>query len=249
MRIIATDNGGDAVIAKIIDSDNPDVTTMRVVRESVNHFCNNGRKFYTMIADYKVIKQNDEISLEIFTDFGNNKIICENATQAEKMLTEYGLTLTQLEENFKILTNEKPQNFSISLPKENFTETALKNFKLILESKANLIKSAIGIEKVDFEVSADKLNFNWFDETPSAEEIQAYSNFICKVGELAKKQKRVTAKEREVENKRYAFRCFLLRIGLIGEEFKNTRKILLEKLVGNCAFKGGQYRMDTLKTA
>lgn len=107
-----------------------------------------------------------------------------------------GIFEVTVEENFKILTNEKPQNFSISLPKENFTETALKNFKLILESKANLIKSAIGIEKVDFEISADKLNFNRFDETPSAEEIQAYSNFICKVGELAKKQKRVTARRR-----------------------------------------------------
>ena len=237
MRIIATDNGGDAVIAKIIDSDNPDVTTMRVVRESVNHFCTNGRKFYTKIADYKVIKQNGEISLEIFTDFGDNKIICENATQAEKMLTEYGLTLAQLEENFKILTNEKPQNFSISLPKENFTETAINNFKAILASKANLIKSAIGIDNVDFEVSDTELKFDWFRNTPSADEFQAYSDFICKVGELAKKQKRVTAQEREVENERYAFRCFLLRIGMIGAEFKTSRHHLLKNLEGNSAWR------------
>ena len=146
-------------------------------------------------------------------------------------------------------TCEEPQNFIISLPKENFTETSINNFKAILASKANLIKSAIGIDKVEFQISENELKFDWFGNTPSAEEFQAYSDFICKVGELAKKQQRVTAKEREVENERYTFRCFLLRIGLIGSEFKKTRKILLEKLVGNCAFRSGHRRIETLKTA
>ena len=147
------------------------------------------------------------------------------------------------------IENSGGQNFTISLPKKIFTETAINNFKAILASKANLIKSAIGIDNVDFEVSENKLKFDWLRNTPSADEFQAYSDFICKVGELAKKQKLVTAKEREVENERYAFRCFLLRIGMIGEEFKTSRKILLEKLAGNCAFRSGHRRMETLKTA
>ena len=44
-------------------------------------------------------------------------------------------------------------------------------------------------------------------------------------------------KEREVENDKYAFRCFLLRLGFIGDEYKLTRKILLENLEGSAAFK------------
>lgn len=165
----------------------------------------------------------------------------------EKILAEVTDSLTAA--GFDRETPTAEQNFTISLPKKTFTENAIENFKAILASKANLIKSAIGIDKVDFEISEDELKFDWFRNTPSADEFQAYSNFICKVGELAKKQKRVTAKEREVENKRYAFRCFLLRIGMIGAEFKNTRKILLEKLVGNCSFKSGNRRIETLKTA
>lgn len=132
-----------------------------------------------------------------------------------------------------------PQNFSISLARKDFSETAIKNLRAILASKANLIKAAFKIENCNVKVSEDELKFNWFKETPSTEKITAYNDFILKVVELAKKQKRVTAKEREVTNERYAFRCFLLRIGLIGSEFKNTRKILLENLVGNCAFKIG----------
>ena len=48
-----------------------------------------------------------------------------------------------------------------------------------------------------------------------------------------------TAKEHEVPNEKYAFRCFLLRLGFIGKEYKDCRKILLEKLSGSAAFRNG----------
>ena len=47
------------------------------------------------------------------------------------------------------------------------------------------------------------------------------------------------AKEKEVENDKYAFRCFLLRLGFIGSEYKEERRILLKNLSGSSAFKGG----------
>lgn len=57
---------------------------------------------------------------------------------------------------------------------------------------------------------------------------------------MARNQKRVTAKEKETDNNKYAFRCFLLRLGFIGAEFKDERKILLRKLTGSSAFKNGK---------
>ena len=57
---------------------------------------------------------------------------------------------------------------------------------------------------------------------------------------MAKRQKRVTARAGAVTNEKYAFRCFLLRLGLIGAKYKTTRKILLRNLSGNSAFKAGQ---------
>ena len=56
--------------------------------------------------------------------------------------------------------------------------------------------------------------------------------------------KRVTASEREVENERYAFRCFLLRLGFIGDEYKSERKTLLKNLNGSSAFRDGQKKKD-----
>ena len=54
---------------------------------------------------------------------------------------------------------------------------------------------------------------------------------------MAKNQTRITAKEKEVENERYAFRCFLLRLGFIGNDYKVERKVLLRNLAGSAAFK------------
>lgn len=47
----------------------------------------------------------------------------------------------------------------------------------------------------------------------------------------------ITAKERDTGNDKYAFRCFLLRLGFIGPEYKQERKILLQNLTGSSAFK------------
>ena len=44
---------------------------------------------------------------------------------------------------------------------------------------------------------------------------------------------------KETDNDKYAFRCFLLRLGFIGSEYKSERKILLRNLTGSSAFRNG----------
>jgi len=56
---------------------------------------------------------------------------------------------------------------------------------------------------------------------------------------MAKKQQRVLAVERDVDSEKYAFRCFLLRLGFIGEEYAVSRKILLKNLSGNGSHRSG----------
>ena len=82
--------------------------------------------------------------------------------------------------------------------------------------------------------------FPWFAELPSADEVNAYTHLIAALCEMSKNQKRITATEKAVDNEKYAFRCFLLRLGFIGAEFKTERKILLRNLSGSSAFKSGQ---------
>lgn len=57
---------------------------------------------------------------------------------------------------------------------------------------------------------------------------------------MTKKQKRINSTENSIENEKYAFRCFLLRLGFIGAEYKDERKILLQNLSGTSDFKSGK---------
>ena len=53
---------------------------------------------------------------------------------------------------------------------------------------------------------------------------------------MAKQNLRIKAQPKEVDNEKYAFRCFLLRLSFIGPEYKSERKILLSNLTGSSAF-------------
>ena len=127
----------------------------------------------------------------------------------------------------------------IQIPKDSLSDEDLEKLAKLLEAKGNLIKKALNVDALPIETDDERISFPWFSELPNPDEIKAYSQFITKLCEMAKTQKRITVKEKEVDNEKYAFRCFLLRLGFIGEEFKTHRKILLQNLSGSSAFKGG----------
>ena len=116
--------------------------------------------------------------------------------------------------------------------------------KNLSEAKGKLIRHALDVEDLPIEVSEDQVSFPWFEEMPSPEEVQAYTHFISALCEMARNQKRITVKEKETPNEKYAFRCFLLRLGFIGKEYKEERKILLRNLTGSSAFQGGAKNED-----
>ena len=131
---------------------------------------------------------------------------------------------------------EEPTGLTISMPLD---KVAVGNLTRLLDAKGSLIRKALGITDTRIEISEDKVSFPWFETIPSPEELDAYTKFIAALCEMSVKAKRVTAKEKEVDNDKYAFRCFLLRLGFIGAEFKAERKILLQNLTGSAAFKSG----------
>ena len=128
---------------------------------------------------------------------------------------------------------------SIQMPLSEFTETALANLEAIVEAKGSLIKKALGTDDLTIHRINGRLDFPWFPRFTSPEEANAYMHFVTALCEMAKTQKRITAKEKSVDNEKYAFRCFLLRLGFIGDEYKAERKILLRNLTGSSAFKSG----------
>lgn len=131
-----------------------------------------------------------------------------------------------------------PDSFVIELPREGVSDLAIENLRHLVRGKEKLIKKALGAETLDITVTDEKISFPWFMHLPAPEEISAYTHFIAHLVLLAKNLKRVNATAKEAENEKYAFRCFLLRLGFIGDEYKEARKVLLKNLAGQAAFKG-----------
>ncbi|KGK87356.1 virulence protein [Clostridium sp. HMP27] len=129
---------------------------------------------------------------------------------------------------------------TVAMPATYFVDDALENLQHIIEAKGNLIKKALGLNSLPIFKDDDKVSFPWFSFMPEdSETVKAYTHFIYSICEMARNQKRISPREKEVDNEKYAFRCFLLRLGFIGDEYKKERKILLQNLTGSSAFKGG----------
>jgi len=150
------------------------------------------------------------------------------------------------ERGFEPESKAEVDSLVISYPRKDISDAALENLRLLVASKDSLIKKALGADALPIEVTDEAVSFPWFEGFPQPEEINAYARFTGKLIGMAKTQKRITAKEKETDNEKYAFRCFLLRLGFIGDEYKVARKILLRNLSGSGAFRSGNPKVQEL---
>ena len=128
---------------------------------------------------------------------------------------------------------------TVEFPLAGFTPQTLDNLTKMVAAKEALIKAVLGSADLPIQVKEETVSFPWFTlNDPS--EAACYTQFIAALCKTAMAKKRVTAKDRGlIGNPKYAMRCWLLSLGLIGNEFKNARKLLLAKLEGNSSFKDG----------
>lgn len=141
---------------------------------------------------------------------------------------------------------ENEDKLSISVPADSLDEKARKNLDMVVKVNAGLLKKAIGTDSLKILYGQDGIRFPWFKADASGEESHAYMTLIELLCEFARNQKRVNMKEKAPENEKYAFRCFLLRLGFIGAEYKTDRKILLRNLIGSAAFKNPEEKENTV---
>ena len=157
---------------------------------------------------------------------------CDDGTDISGLLEE-------LRKRGFVAETEKADNcLTISIPKEKLDEQTLTNLDRILENKGTLIRHALQTDSLEYTVMESEVQFPWFTlEQP--EDADAYSRFLTALIDMAKNQKRINNKPDTSDNEKYAFRCFLLRLGFIGTEFKSVRKVLLRNLTGSSAFRNG----------
>lgn len=187
-----------------------------------------------------------EITREGSVCFGNEA----DATEVEHVRTALrGAGFSAEEAESEMATAETEEEAAIeedklivSIPRNVLTETGRKNLDALLASKGKLIQKAFNIEKATYTLTEETIKFAWFHGKIAEDTVRAYTDFISKLCEMAQRQKRAMAKEKPTENEKYTFRCFLLRLGMIGDAYKMSRKILLQNLTGSSAFKCGHRR-------
>ena len=132
--------------------------------------------------------------------------------------------------------DEQEPALTISLPLASANVGILRN---LISAKESLIKKALGITDTRINITDEKIEFPWFDWELTPEETNAYMLFLTQLCKLSKELKHASSKPVETDNEKYAFRTWLLRMGFIGPDFKEARKILLKNLSGSSAFRNG----------
>ena len=189
-----------------------------------------GAPTFAYEVDYFTIDRNGCLS---FDDRADSEVI----ERLLEHLYDEGFECEEAPETEVEPEESKPDGIAIQIP---LSKMQVGNLTRILEAKGALIRKALGIDNLDFSIIENRVDFPWFPADCKPEELQAYMHFITALCEMSINQKRINATEKDVDNEKYAFRCFLLRLGFIGEEYKVERKILLKNLSGSSAFKCGK---------
>ena len=125
---------------------------------------------------------------------------------------------------------------TVQMPADFFDEHTLGNLQQICENKAALFQAAFQTDSLDIISSDEKVEFPWFTFEQDGD-ADAYCTFISMLCEFAKNQGRINRKPDTSDNPKYTMRCFLIRLGMVGAEFKAARKVILRHLSGNSAFR------------
>ena len=181
-----------------------------------------GNLLFDDMADSEVIER----LLEHLYDEGFESDISEYDSEQQEPVISEEEPMEDCPPDYLTPYENEPQGETVGLTVAiPLDKVAVGNLTNLLDAKGGLIKKALGISATPIEIGEDRVSFPWFEGELDADEVKAYSHFI--------------AAEKAVDNEKYAFRCFLLRLGFIGNEYKTERKILLRNLSGSSAFKGG----------
>ncbi len=91
---------------------------------------------------------------------------------------------------------------------------------------------------IDFDFAKETITFKLGQGGDDPEKVEAATQLLGLVNLSARRLKQnASAKTKPTDNEKYTFRTWLLRLGMIGEEYKTARKVLLQNLSGNSAFR------------
>ena len=152
-----------------------------------------------------------------------------------------GATLTNL--TFMVASKAKLINKSIRCLgafeiNERFIEALIETAPGTVEEFLQVVEKAdANYYNKGLSFDAEGISFVGFPESEDPDLVKAYMELASLINQQAKLQKRVKIEAPETDNEKYAFRVWLIRLGMTGDKYKRTRKLLLDNLPGNSAFR------------
>ena len=174
-----------------------------------------------------------------------------------------------IEPEAEIATDETA-GLKITVSMEGHTGQTLRNLVNMIYSKQMLIKRALEIENdivteelknvvnevqdttiklaitnsksagIDFNFDNRRIIFQLGRVEDEPEKIAAYQQLFELINQQAKTLRYASAKVKETDNEKFTFRVWIIRLGMVGDEYRETRKILMQNLTGNSAFRYGK---------
>jgi len=150
------------------------------------------------------------------------------ASKQNLILQSFGLKHSIIDRGFARVINEK-------------VITSIEDFEsAVLE---------IGTAKcpgITFDFQNRTITFKFCEGELEPDKLKAYTDLVYLVNKSAKTLKHASMKPTITDNPRFSFRTWLLRLGMIGGEYKTTRKVLLANLDGNSAFRDMPTKNESL---
>ena len=162
------------------------------------------------------------------------------ALEVEIPLEGYdGKSLTNL---LRMIYSKQPLiKKALGLDNDLVTEEIIAAFEqeqiVTLDDFRNALKT-LNCPGIGFDFEKGTITFKLGTGGDNPEKAQAATQLLGLINTYARQQKRnVAARVKPTDNEKYTFRTWLLRLGMIGDEYKATRKLLLKNLSGNASFR------------
>lgn len=133
--------------------------------------------------------------------------------------------------------DQDDSRLTISIPRAKLTDDALARLKIMVTNKEVLFKRALLTDDLPIEATDEDISFPWFTLTGIDGEVEAYTQFITALCQMAKEQKRVLDKPYDGDNDKFAMRIFMVRLGMKGAQFALARKLMMKHLTGNSGWR------------
>ncbi len=190
--------------------------------------------FYHSKAEYKMpgfrYVINDQITVnKDCSAVINSKMTTTEITTLLNYLADHGFRASQKQ--------EEPELLEISVPAPRDEGHTRQNIECFVQAYRPILTKIFETDSFMINEEDGKLSFPWFNLTEDLETTNAYMEFIIKLTATAQHSARMSSRPVAVDNEKFTWRACLLHLGFIGDQYKQTRKVLMKNLEGNSAFR------------